>query len=726
MKTIKLFALIVALAFLWACGGGGNSSSSAPGPTPGPAGTATFISNGGAGGTGTGGYGGGIAFGWYDDILGDVWVTRSGSVDTSFTVPTYAASYGANKLTISANTVAKLDLAGVCVAGDVYLTTGNTDLSYCAVTNTPLVATGLEVRHGVTLTLPDNYPSDSQGNYTGATGLAEIFLDKAVIINGTVKPADDGVGLSIISSSLLQIGATGTVTTKPATAGTDGGYIYLLGMSGVVINRGTIDASGSDATAASAPGGAAGEVNFDVDSSFYNTGNILAKGGASTSGDGGKGRAIHIYTYTGGLFNSGTIDNSGGNGATGGRGGWNIKLYGGWGSGPGPGPESIGSVIVSGSLKTNGGNGITGDGGYGGYINFESQGGKIWSNATISTKGGSSTAAAGDYGGDFYLYSGYSYVSGPDTVAETQGIKLSGDIDLSGGNGATGGGYGGVLAFENNYSEFINGGPLPSPAVAMVGFAHITMDGGAGASGGNGGGYEIATTDYWIGTYDGNNPPYWIPVPTGSIVNQVPVSAKGGAGSTGNGGYGGRVEFYQDDDSYDYTIAVNTSIVTINNGAINLSGGDGYINGGYGGDVEMYGYGKLTNSGAINLKGGAGTTGNGGDSDLPMAGIEFLSVYDIENTGAIDAAGGAGAINGGSGAYVAMYADGKLTNHGAINAAGGTGTSNTGGYGGYIDLYSVMTTSNSGSLTATGGTGGITDGSYGLIFIDGVDVTPAH
>jgi len=216
MKTIKIFALILALAFISACSSSSDSSGSAPGPTPTPTPTpvvsATFISSGGAGGAGYGGNGGGIRF----SVSGDVQVNKSGSVDTSFTVPTYTASYGDYKLTISANKVVGLDPESP-VAGDVYLKGDVSDqkLYYRDSTNTEQTASGLEVQAGATLTLPANF-----------VGYSQIYLDKTVTINGTVTTAG-GIQLYLYSDSLLQIGTTGTVTTKPATAGTDGAYIYL-------------------------------------------------------------------------------------------------------------------------------------------------------------------------------------------------------------------------------------------------------------------------------------------------------------------------------------------------------------------------------------------------------------------------------------------------------------------------------------------------------------------
>ena len=138
MKTIKIFTLILGFALLCACGSGGSSGSGTPSGN-------TFVSTGGAGTTGNGGSGGEV----YIDVYGDVQVNKSGSVDTSFTVPTYTANYGANVLIISANTIVGLDPVST-VAGDVYLKSFNPNLYYRDSTNTEQTATGLEVQAGAT------------------------------------------------------------------------------------------------------------------------------------------------------------------------------------------------------------------------------------------------------------------------------------------------------------------------------------------------------------------------------------------------------------------------------------------------------------------------------------------------------------------------------------------------------------------------------------------------
>ena len=546
----------------------------------------------------------------------------------------------------------------------------------------------------------------------------------------------------MVSNSLLQIGATGLVTTKQTAAGLDGAYIYLYSGE-IAINRGTIDSSGSSnstalpagplATVAPAAtninGGAGGGVDFEAGTYLYNTGAIWAKGGASTYGTGGKGRHIHVFAYNSDLNNSGAIDNSGGNGGyRGGDGGYNIRLYGGGSSDFGD--VGGGNLIVTGSVLSNGGNGGTGNGGYGGEIYFDNYGGKIWSNATINIKGGSSTAANGGAGGGFKLDGDYHDGEPP---VENNGIKLGGTIDLSGGSGATGGGQGGELYFNNGAS---GNGLLPSPAVEMVGFASLQMDGGSGVIGGNGGGMEIYTGVYEIDDIFGSNPT--APV-IALILNQVPVYARGGAGNT-QGGDGGwfllsSVSMLTGD------AIVSTSFTTTNLAAIDVAGGTGET-GGLGGNAFLLGYGTVVNTGSINAKGGVGTItgGNGGGygtgvfpfggainakggvsptGGAPPIGVFLWSKFDIENTGAIDASGGKGGDNGGYGGTVEMLCEGQVRTNAVINAVGGAGA--LGGDGGFIDLSSyswitrlVHTEFNPAQLFVTGGAVGGVDGEIAI------------
>ncbi|PKN16297.1 MAG: hypothetical protein CVU66_01450 [Deltaproteobacteria bacterium HGW-Deltaproteobacteria-23] len=690
MRALKLLAILAASAFLSACSGDNNDSASGGGSAFKSTGGSAFSSYSVA--NATGGAGGGVYF----DVYGDVKVSAGGSVDVGFTVPAYSYTFGDYKLTVSTDTTVGLDPA-TPVSGDVYVKSDDYNLYYMDGT-TERIATGLEVKSGATIKFPTHYYGYS----------TYVWLDKAVVINGIVTTVAEGEYLDLESGSFLEISTTGKVTTKPATAGGNAGSIYLYA-DGVVINRGIVDASGADATAAGVNGGSAGDAELDADTFLYNTGSVLANGGNATDGSGGHANWVGLYAYSASLFNSGIVQGSGGNGGNG-KGGssYGIDLYGGDGY--------MGHTIVGGTFAFNGGKGTNGDGGDAGYLYFENQAGKLWVNAKVSAVGGDSTTGQGGDGNWFELYGDYGYDYGWGNYTDSMGIRLAGTIDLSGGNGATGGGSGDELEFYNSYSGY---GPPPKIVAEMVGFANLNMNGGDGASGGEGGWFEIYTY-YW---YDGSS---YLPV--GAIANEASATLKGGNGNmaaTGkSGGQGGWVDF----ETYNYDSHDGTMTLT-NSGSFDVSGGKGY-DGGRGGGVYMYGYDKLTNSGAITAKGGDATNEGGWGMWWD---VEFYSSYDIVNSGAINGTGGDGAIGGGCEDGIYMYAGGQVKNSGALAAAGGNALVGSNGNGGdaqwaEVDLFSeLLPTVNSGAITVAGGAkdGTGTAGKKGTIWFDWVDVTPA-
>lgn len=680
MRLFKLLALVAVSSFLFACGDDGVFFAPVVG-------NKTIVANGGAATEGTGGAGGGL----YIDVYGDVKVRNTGTLNTAFTIPTYDYHFGANGVTVSADTAVKLDTDPTLAAGDLYIITDDIYLRiYEDGVDDPIV-TGLKVASGVTLTFPANY---DEGTYT------YVYFEQSVEINGTVTVAEEGDGLYIYSYSLMTVGKNGVVTTAPATAGADAGFIFLYAY-GALINKGLIDASGAAATEAEDQGGIAGSVYIYSDYGFiYNTGTILAVGGDSALADAGTGGYIQLVAYSASIFSSGDINSSGGSSSAG-TGGYavSIQFY--------AGSSYMGHLVVSGNLTANGGSGAgtDGNGGEGGDIYLYNAGGKLWSSATVSTRGGASAASYGGNAGYYYLYSYYGNDYEWDQYTETEGIKLTGNIDLSGGDGPLGGGYANDVYIYNSYSSY---GNPPCPAVELIGYKSFTMNGGAGYDGGEGGIYYIYTDDWWT-NYD------YDAVPVGSIFNNVPSTLNGGrgTGSDGYGGDGGGVDFETDPDYY-----VHDKVTVTNKGAIEAVGGAA-ATGGNSGWVYFYGFDGLTNNAAIDVRGGAGTV-EGGYSDA----VEFYSSYDVVNTGAINGVGGFGGDLGGEGCYVYMWAGGQVSNSAAVKANGGD-SDVTGGDGGYIDLWSLQDpTKNTGKLTVDGGVGGIADGAIGQIRIDQVDVTP--
>jgi hypothetical protein len=708
MRIIKLLALIAVSSFLFACGDDGGFF------VPVATGNKTFNANGGSADaslSGSGGFGGGI----FMDVYGDVKVRKTGTLNTSFTLPSYDNHFGSNKATVSVNTAIKLQGTDTIVAGDLFLNPNDATL-YISDGETGTVVTGLEVKSGVTLTVPVNW-----GTW------AYFVVNQSVLIDGTVRPAVDGADLDIESDSLFQVGANGLVTTKPATAGTNGGDIYLY-TQGVFINKGVIDSSGANAT--EGDGGHAGYLEVDADGFVYNTGTLLSLGGDGTV-DGGNGGWMGIYSYYASVYTSGVLDCSGGDGdaGNGGHAGAyyydeqyyeidGIDIYAGAGEG-----RNIGHLLAGGTLTANGGNGTGGNGGQAGYVYLESNGGKLWTSAAVSAKGGSSDIGGGGAGGAYALIANYG-VFDNEAVVETWGIKITGNIDLAGGAGSLYGGFGGRLEVRNSFS----GAGLPTfPAVEMVGYKSLTMNGGSAFYGGFGGFYRIVTRDWFSNA--------GVALPVGSITNSVPASLVGGAGDSaaGYGGFGGLVYF-----STDIRYGHDGEVVAQNSAALNASGGDGYYCYTAGG-VLIYGYDKAVNSGVITARGGNGAYGgngaNGGikgkvgpaavSADGPMMeGVAIVSSYDVVNSGAINGSGGFGELQGGSGGYCVLGAGNQVKNKAAITMNGGD-SDEFGGFGGGIFLGSeLVPTSNSGALKVFGGNGGLEDGGIGTIFIDWVDVTP--
>lgn len=681
-KIIALGSAAVCMLGLAGCGSDNDNNSA-------PAGVYKLNLAGGTGGTADGGTGGDI----YIDNYTDVKVLRSGSVNANFTVPTYAKNFGEFKATISADTIVQLDVDAV--GGGYYMITNDTNLYLGdgdgVLANFPdtddTIVTGLQVNAGKTIQFPNNYTSWGTWSY--------VWFDNAVIIDGTATVVTEGNSLEIASGSLLQINASGKVTTTTTTAGTDSGAIYLYS-DGVLVNKGSVTAdAAADASAAS--------VELDGYTFVFNTGNMSANGGHSTTSSGGSAGDLYLYSYYAGLFSSGDLTANGGNGGAGdgGQGGY-LYLEGGY-------EQSMGDTYVSGNLTANGGNGTDGNGGSADYVYiYNSSGGDLKVNADISAAGGAGNGASYSGGSGAYCYIetySYGYDYGYGEYAPMGDIEIAGNFNLAGGNGAAAGGSGGDLTIEG-YETYDQVDPTKrASTITLAGFNAINISGGnsTDASGGDAGYYEIYTEDA------SNDYPY---LPTGAIVNEATVSGKGGNGAI-NGGMGGWVEFEAEGEAY-----VGSTIVK-NTAAIDLSGGTG-DSGGDAGGIYFYGHDGVMNTASITANGGNGIT-QGGDG--AYWNIEMYATLDINNTGDILANGGSGETAGDGSGYVALYAGGQVNNSGQIKTFGGNGSTD-GGSGGYIDLFSqTRPTANSGQLNVAKGTGGTT-AVNGEILIDWVDVTP--
>ena len=243
------------------------------------------------------------------------------------------------------------------------------------------------------------------------------------------------------------------------------------------------------------------------------------------------------------------------------------------------------------------------------------------------------------------------------------------------------------------------------------------MNGGTGDTGGMGGFYSIFNFPY----YSENMHTF---VFGGLMLNQVPVSATGGAGTT-TGGAGGAVWFNAPYLISDFEIlyyyfgsyvSISTSATTGNLADIDVSGGTG-ATGGDGGVTWMAALGTLANTGAINANAGAGTTSGGNGYNHPGVGLGWC-MFNVVNSGNITASGGNGGATGGYGGGVYLSAAGQTQNSATIAATGGNGTT-TGGDGGeiFMDSYHLgPTIANLSGLSVAGGTGP-TPGTNGTINI---------
>ncbi|MDA3946423.1 MAG: hypothetical protein PF439_07065 [Helicobacteraceae bacterium] len=732
--------------------GCGSSSSS----TPTTAGAYSIDMQGGNGGTNeaslhSGGNGGDL----YVDTYLDVSLSTGGSVDASFTVPSYPVSedLGSNGVTVSSDTnITSVD-TGIepATPGALYLVNGNTNV-LCVVptpasgdtcdSNSTNRVTGLKIAAGATVIVglnDDQYNGDADNNDSTGQDEADFNLDNDLIVNGTLQMA-----------ALTTAG--GTVDNRHGAAATDRdkGKLYLSVDGDLIVGKnGLISAAGDDATVDGDRGGDGGDIRiYNNDSLVHISGHINNSGGTGLgTGVGGNAARYSIgttdssgqlYLYTYGVTitdSSAVLASNGGSGADGGYAG-HLELYsknafynraalysnGGNGTGSGGAGNEISleshsaRLMNSGALESNGGSGGTVGGGdagniyfYGGFI------GNMFNSGTIAANGGSTTDGTGGNGGyvEFYRYGG--------------DIRTTGAITMNGGDSVNGtGGNGDELCFQTYSSyDYDYGGDVRSGDILISG--NIKMKGGSGAiNGGNGGDLTIYNDDYnenvipsagttvlvnyntlnmyggdaaYSGgdggdaeTYTAGASTFGINVEVGSIINQVKIAAYGGD-ATGvlATSYGG-TGGYIDFEAEGEAYYGNSGLN--NSGKLIVYGGNGG-SGGDSGGVCLYGHDYMKNSAAIDIWGGDASADTGNAGYGLRNDVEFYGTTDIENSGAIHGNGGnaTGADAYGENAYsVYMYAGGQTINRATIEANGGTSTGTASNAdGGDIDLYSEWT-----------------------------------
>lgn len=687
-------------------------------PPSGPAGQFTIKTLGGAGTTGTGGSGGDVDLEYYYGTGGNIKVFKTGVANASFTFPATVSTYlGLVPLAITTNTTIDV-VAAEPAAGTPYLLDGNpnvyiSDGDTAVGDETPV--TGISVAAGATLTFGLNY-----GGTEANIDLANDFSNAGTVTVAKIAAAPaKAVGLPASSenSGSLDLnldtysGLVGSsIITKGGPGGNGGSIDFdcsdsnwsgdLTQYAGGFFNRGTFDSSGGDGTT----GGSAGSQYVWSEGPLFNTGSLTAKGGNGTAGAGGNGAYIELDAGYGNNFNSGAILASGGNGTTyGGNAGYIYQYI-----------DYAGDIKNSGNLTANGGNGPDG-GGNADYIEFDVYGGKIVNSGNLMAKGGAATAGQGGHGGEFYLYAEYEY--GWNGYYQPLGNwEISGNIDLSGGNGTIGG-SGGYIDGEFDADYVPNGAEI-----IFYGYTDIDTSGGASAAanGGDAGDIYLAN-DYG----DGEILDY---VPSGGVVNYANVKARGGDSTNAGAGHGG---YFDMETDYYYGYA-STGLVAYNYGNLDLAGGTGATYGGSGGDVYIWGYNHAENRGQINAAGGnataaAGKGGVGADND----GVYILSdLGSAVNAATISASGGNGGAGGtgGNASHIELVGYGA-SNSAALAAAGGdaSGEGSTGGSASVIFLYGIFngTANTATAFDVTPGSGA-TAGSPGEVFIDNQNVTSKY
>jgi len=567
-------------------------------------------------------------------------------------------------------------------------------------------------------------------------GAGEIFVTAGINPAGGNTTGTDGVGgrsgdiyasTSEPNSKIVFAGFRDITTTggDGAGYGGDGGVVLFdppTGQGSIKhVNEAAIDARGGDATlnTGSGYGGHGGVVNLynSGDGFLSNSGTIDTSGGNAASGDGGGAGVIQFGFQNGHgvIINTADLTANGGDGTDGGGNSGIVVMQ-----VSGGGSTGSGSIDNSGDITNRGGNATTGDAGGSGVVQFEMGNqidGDVTNSGIIDSSGGNSTGGAGGTGGVVVVIS--------DSNGGPGDITNSAAITINGGSGAYGG-DGGVMDFRNTPATVGNDLGNDAPLSAM---------GGAGTvSGGRGGvvlfDADTVTNDSTIDTSGGNGGAGYggdggvinLFGDTGDVANKGNLTNRGGNATTGDGGDGGVVQLALGNN---FSPPIDGDVT--NSGLIDTSGGNS-ASGGTGGrggvvDIAIHapngGSGDVTNSAAITTNGGSGAYG--GDGGVMQFENSPVTVgNDLGNNAPLSALGGAGTIDGGTGGVATFNAD-HVTNSNSINNSGGNGGSGTGGDGGVVDMQSgSVPTDNTGAVTVNGGTGGTSNGTDGVFAKDGV------
>ncbi len=700
--------LVAALA-LWGCGGGGGVVEQQQEETQ--AGVHVFNLDGGDSITtasGNGGSGGEISI----DAYGDVKFLASGTVDVSCNQPPDQPSYiaGDVEMVVGADLVVNaVDLGDAVPQGGYFLRNGGIrlyhDTNANGIANTTTEGDqeveSLHVQSGATLTLGlniDDNGLDGDGSDSTGQDMVSVSFSGDVLMEGTIQPA------------LLNSAAGTPDSTHPG----DSGSLELWAHNIFITSTGQVLARGGDSS--TDRGGHGGAIYLGANRSpsgggfLKNEGLVDASGGDTTAlGYDGGNAGVVLFDSGGKLVNTGQVLANGGQGDKGGLGA-NIGI------------NARSHLYNLADLSAVGGLGINGTGGSGGSVELYSNRGEVCNEGDLSAWGGTGTTGGGG-GGSIYLLNDYgSHIrssgvlnaSGGDATTDGFGGSggsvfvgdYSGPFEIVGAIYARGGmangtsNYGGdggdfEIEIDDDY-DYYHEEELPVLDVKVA--ADIDLSGGDGDFGGDGG-YIYVSQDA------GDN----VEPPVGDVVfyGVASVSLDGGSSIGGNGGSGGSFEI-DTEDPYARGIDFPTGAITVEvaiyarGGAANAATGIG----GSGGSLDWEAEGEayvgttvLESSGTVDISGGSGDIGGSGGS------VFFYAHDGLENSGSITARGGDGTTTGGSGGTVELYATYDAVNTGTIDISAGGGTEGNGGAGDYAGLASGYQSTNSGSVYVKGGIG---------------------
>jgi hypothetical protein len=661
-----------------------------PGPAVapgGPAGTATIEANGGNSGTLAGGVAGVINVIHGASGGSSLAVFRTGSVDTSFTMPVRTPVLGSNPFTVTANTnVSEVSCAVAGpAAGVLYTCNGTLYVSDGGNTGTQPAVTGLVINEGVTVT------------FLGAGVGLSISMTDDFVNNGTLTRT--GTNRSIMLFTRAYLGGPASKIDLRGGTGAVGGSLDLRANE-LIVNEGAIDTSGGDGTASA---GSAGQLVLTTNSGpLYNSGNLTARGGnASAATLGGSSAGIGLYALGGRLGNRGTLLTTGGSGTATTAISGNVEMY-----------ARPGDLVNSGRIDTSGGTptgcttGCTA--GTGGTIYWRSFGGGVFNSGDLFSSGGSVDPAAGGTscggtGNNITIEVNVSDLSAVSTLNQGQ-IRMSGNIKMSGGNGN-------ACAGRSSGNLSVFGAPLfpTGQEVLFLGYAKLSARGGssAGAGGGQGGRIFLTRAETSPDTT----------IPLGPIVNDVDLDVAGGSSPVGVASFaggGGLIQMKHDSTSPLHGLGSNRIITSGKLDAIGGSGGNGGSGAGYGATI-LYAPDGIDNNGPIDASGGSGAevaARGGGKGGYVLLTSE---IGTVRNTSTIKSDGGQ-AFNGGFGGRLCIEGA-HVSNTGSMSANGGSGIGGNAGGGDEIVIMSFGQASAVGTVSATIGAGAGTP-SPGRIEVD--------